>query len=321
MQVSTNFFNSNFDSPRLLHFIYSPCGTYLFGIEGHSICKVNVHTKNKIIIAGNVKINGYCDGNNALFNKPIQLQFTPSFRNLLVCDYCNSVIRSICLQTHIVSTFAGNGRGWKNGPKEFARFKGISYILYSPDNKTLFVLDYENESIRCIDIASGIVSIFIDQNNSFVPFKTKQKKRKLCFRSPPRSIAFSPNGTHLLIGAEYSIYKINIATKSIREIFISTNYINDIMFDPNGALLFSESNIYKLSDDRTTKKCVFNTPENFKMLNLHYSESHNELLGCQFNTLQQFKCDKLKLRQDYLKYKIYQFSNIPFFIYSEILLR
>jgi hypothetical protein len=76
--------------------------------------------------AGILRRPGLINGQKeqALFNRPLSLAFSPCCTYVLVCDSYNSCIRKICLKSGQVTTFAGipGEHGFRNGPKEQATF-------------------------------------------------------------------------------------------------------------------------------------------------------------------------------------------------------
>ncbi len=88
-------------------------------------------------------------GSSALFNQPLGI--TTDGTSLYVADYNNHAIRQIDLATKIVSIFAGNGIvGRTNGI-------GMAASFYNPtdvttDGKNLYVADFNNNSVRVINI-------------------------------------------------------------------------------------------------------------------------------------------------------------------------
>lgn len=149
--------------------ITTHCENFLIGIEGHSIFKYNFKTKYKSRIAGRVDIEGYENGtrHESLFNYPKGLVFSKDYKTLYISDSCNSVIRAICIQTGITTTFSGqyNTTQSINGTKENACFLFPSVLKITPNGHTLHVSDFN--SIRSIDIDTGQVSTVYKQDDIF----------------------------------------------------------------------------------------------------------------------------------------------------------
>jgi sugar lactone lactonase YvrE len=74
-------------------------------------------------------------------------------------DWANNLIRTIDLNSALVTTFAGTGiAGLVNGPKAAAQFNGTAHIAF--DNAgNLFVSDEENNVIREITSAGNVITV------------------------------------------------------------------------------------------------------------------------------------------------------------------
>lgn len=107
--------------------------------------------------AGEVGSVDSTDPTLARFNRPTGI--TTDGDNLYVTDSVNSTIRRIDLNSgYAVSTLAGKSGevGSGNGPPEIARFNLPQRI--TTDGTSLFVTDFNNRTIRRIDILTGTVS-------------------------------------------------------------------------------------------------------------------------------------------------------------------
>jgi DNA-binding beta-propeller fold protein YncE len=186
------------DTIVIKHAIYvkTPCGKFLIGTEGFSIFRYCLETKQKFRIAGSVDQPGYQDGtrDESRFYSPTSLIFSKNGKTLFVSDRCNYVIRAICVQTGITTTFAGKVgvQQYVDGPKEKACFYRPDYLKLSPDGNTLIVVDYLK--IRSICITTG-------QVNTIVTFEHNTSE-----------FIFSSDSKHIYILNLNRIFKYNLET-------------------------------------------------------------------------------------------------------------
>lgn len=99
---------------------------------------------------------GYLDGPgiSAQFDLPKGIQ-PDGNGNLFVCDLTNNLIRKIT-SANIVSTWAGSGEGYTDGPAATAKFN-FPFGIAQDTSGNLMIADFNNNSIRMITPA-GIVS-------------------------------------------------------------------------------------------------------------------------------------------------------------------
>lgn len=113
---------------------------------------------------------------------------------LFVADTYNHKVRRVDLTTHEVTTLAGSGtRGWKDGPGGSAEFDGPSGIGYA--NGMVYVADTNNNLIRTIDAASGVVSTLTLTNAGAIT--PSSGIRALQVALPPQIVA--PGASNLRI--------------------------------------------------------------------------------------------------------------------------
>ncbi len=100
----------------------------------------------------------------AKMDLPSSVVFDPD-GNLFVSDQGNQRIRMVDAQG-VITTFAGGEKGFADGPKESAMFSaprgpdaspGLK-IVFDPDYTALYVADTDNNRIRKIDMATGMVT-------------------------------------------------------------------------------------------------------------------------------------------------------------------
>jgi DNA-binding beta-propeller fold protein YncE len=179
--------------------IQTPCGTFLIGVEGDSIFKYCLETRQKFRIAGSVDQHGNQDGtrDEARFNYPTDLTLSKDLKTLFVADAWNRVIRAICIGTGITTTFAGQvGKpNHVDGPKEKACFEFIKIIKLSPDGNTLIVVD--DSKLRTICVATGQVNTIYTIGS---------------FRNEIHDFSLSPDGKNVYISHWTQILKFNLET-------------------------------------------------------------------------------------------------------------
>ena len=115
--------------------------------------------------AGSAGNNGWSNSDTgAKFDTPIGI--TTDGKNLYVADSVNNTIRKINISTGIVTTLAGNATvnpGSANGIGNAATFNSPSGI--TTDGINLYVADTGNNTIRQVEIASGLVSTIAGNPN------------------------------------------------------------------------------------------------------------------------------------------------------------
>jgi hypothetical protein len=153
-----------FDHPTDLKI--SPNGLFILVCDMRNQCirKICVKSGQVSIYAGIPFHAGYQNGSKgrATFWCPKSLIFSPNGNYIFVCDSQNHCIRSICVKSGEVSTFAGVPRqkGFVNGPKEQATFNFPTSIAFNVDGKIMFVCEKKNYCIRQICMKSGNISSF-----------------------------------------------------------------------------------------------------------------------------------------------------------------
>jgi hypothetical protein len=131
---------------------------YVADAYNHVICKVNKVTGDVAVFAGTFGQAGSADGSgtSAGFNYPNGIASDGS--NLYVSDTLNHTIRVISKKTGMVSTIAGTAgqAGYADGTGSSARFNNPNGIVCV--GKKLYVIDTNNQTVRAIVIATGVVS-------------------------------------------------------------------------------------------------------------------------------------------------------------------
>jgi WD40 repeat protein len=224
-----------------LSLIITPCGTFLIGIEGNSIFKYCLTTNNKFRIAGQWDQWDHKDGSRdeSKFYYPNALSFSKDGKTLFVSDTYNHVIRAICVETGVTTTFAGQVGIYDDvdGPKEKACFAFPKTLKLSPDGNTLYVADRAH--IRAIDIVSGQVDTIIYRFSNFI-----------------EDFTFSPDGKHVYICDWKQILKYNFKT-SKSEIVLKGRSFVGCELSKDGQLLIISNNYYGIKFvNISTNACI-----------------------------------------------------------------
>jgi DNA-binding beta-propeller fold protein YncE len=201
------------DTVHSTRIISTPCEKFLIGTEGHSIFRYCLETKQKFRIAGSVSQHGYKDGtrDESRFKSPTSLALSKTCKTLYVADAFNNVIRAICVDTGITTTFTKD----LDIPSE---------IKLSLNGNILYVKDCYK--LRTIRIETGQVDTLLEYKIDIPDF------------------ALSPDGKHIYLCFETKILKFDINTQEIDIIFKGNGFCRyDI--SKNGQLLFVSNPIYK----------------------------------------------------------------------------
>jgi len=156
---------AQFDYPRGI----TTDGTNLFVTDSinNTIRKIVVATGVVTTIAGTAGASGINDGTNtaARFNNPSGI--TTDGTNLFVGDASNYTIRQIVIASGVVTTLAGTAgvNSSTDGTGTNAAF--AAPVGITTDGINLFVADSDNQTIRKVVIATGVVTTLTGQANTF----------------------------------------------------------------------------------------------------------------------------------------------------------
>lgn len=133
-------------------------GENLFVTDSGTIRKVVIATGAVTTLAGTRGVYGSQDGTGAAASFGSPENITTDGKSLFISDNNKCTIRRIEITTGVVSTLAGRAdvRGSADGTGATASFSGPSGI--TTDGINLFICDSGNNTIRKIDIATGVVS-------------------------------------------------------------------------------------------------------------------------------------------------------------------
>ena len=153
---------------------------------------------------------GYVDatGTAARFNKPTGLATDGTY--LYVCDDFGERIRVIEIATGAVTTLAGSGTaGYKDDTGTAAQFNSPAGLAM--DGTNLYVADYQNNCIRTVVIATGVVTTLAGSTTAghVDDFGTSAS-----FKNP---IGVATDGTYVYVADDGNslIRKIKIATQEV----------------------------------------------------------------------------------------------------------
>jgi DNA-binding beta-propeller fold protein YncE len=133
---------------------------YIGDVNNHRIRAVTLSTGEAVTFAGSGS-QAHVDavGTSAAFKAPQGVALTPDGQTLLVADNRNNRIRSINLSTREVTTLAGSGSaGSADGTGAAAAFNQPQDVAVTPDGSTAIVVDFKNNAIRSINLATGAVT-------------------------------------------------------------------------------------------------------------------------------------------------------------------
>jgi sugar lactone lactonase YvrE len=162
----------------------------------------------------------------ATFNQPVGI--TIDGGNLYVVEYGNNKIRKIVIATGVVSSFTGAANtagavGAADGAGAVATFNLPMGI--TTDGSNLYVVDYGNNKIRKIVIATGVVSRFTGAANTAGVVGAADGAGVAATFKWPRSI--TSDGTN--------VYVADMLNSKIRKIVIATGVVSSMTGVVNSA--------------------------------------------------------------------------------------
>lgn len=233
---------------------YEPAGIILNGKNLYVADTRNNKIRKVVIATGEVStlawiINGEPSG------------ITTDGSNLFVTDTKSHKIHKVVIATGQTTTLAGTGnRGDADGVGTAASFNSPEGI--TTDGTNLYVADVNNNKIRKIVIATGVVSTFARSGTERV---LNSKGTKSIFKS---FIDITSDGRHLYVvdTSHHRILRIVIATEEVLTLagsgiagFEDGKGVEATFYYPQGIAIVG-SNLY-VSDNHTIRKIVINTGE------------------------------------------------------------
>lgn len=182
---------------------------YISDSGNNAIRKIELATGSVETIAGSSTAGKTNDvGIAAAFSYPQSV--SSDGNSLYVADYSNHLIRKIVLATGVVSTLAGSGKpGKADGIGVAASFNYPRSIV--SDGSNLYVADYDNHSIRKIEIATGAVSTLAGAGKEG---KKDGVGADASFQNP-RGIAIDGATLYVADTYNHTIRKVDIATRRV----------------------------------------------------------------------------------------------------------
>ena len=165
-------------------------------LGNHRIRLVDIKTGMVSTLAGSGR--GYEDGQgeDASFNYPNDVAVDPMSGQVFVADTYNNRIRLVDIETGMVSTLAGSGRGkWKDGQGEDASFHYPRGVTIDPMSGQVIVADTWNNRIRLVDIKTGMVSTLAGSGRSGC--ENGQGEDASFYR--PRDVAMDPMSGQVIV--------------------------------------------------------------------------------------------------------------------------
>lgn len=108
---------------------------------------------------------------NAVFNAMHSLAIAPS-GDIYIADTLNNRVRKLDPRAGLITPFAGTGKkgyAGEGGPALDAECGGIYCIAFSPDARTLYLVDLDNRRIRAVDMPSGNIRLVAGNGQRGVP--------------------------------------------------------------------------------------------------------------------------------------------------------
>jgi len=151
-------------------------------------------------------------GTAATFNWPTGI--TTDGVNLYVADQNNQKIRQIVISSGVVSTLAGSGnQGSADGTGAAATFYYPKDI--TTDGTNLYVADSDNNKIRKIVIATGVVSSFTGVADTQGVYGAADGAGSSAMFSNPQGITLSGGNLYVADSGNNTIRQISIATQTV----------------------------------------------------------------------------------------------------------
>jgi sugar lactone lactonase YvrE len=146
---------------------------YIVELEGGHVHRVDA--KGIVsTIAGTGKKGDSGDGGpakNAVFNAMHSLAIAPT-GEVYIADTLNHRVRKLDPRTGTIGPFAGTGKqaySGDGGPAVAAECGGVYCIAFSPDSRTLYLVDLDNRRIRAVNMQTGAIGLIAGNGERGVP--------------------------------------------------------------------------------------------------------------------------------------------------------
>ena len=124
------------------------------------------------------------------------IALSPNGSALFVVDFGSRKIRRVEVATGAVSTVAGSGEeGDADGVGDAAQFNGPCSVTISPEGSALFVVDWGNNKIRRVEVATGVVTTVAGSGEEGDEDGVGGAAQFAC----PAGVAVSPDGSALFV--------------------------------------------------------------------------------------------------------------------------
>lgn len=206
------------------------CGgrMYLLFRSGSSVFTADLDGANPVKIAGLHRwgdLNGV--RSQAVLGRPTALVRSKDGKKIYILE--NQKIKVYNLQTNTLSFLAGYANdNYVDGVGDKARMSGTTAMALSPDGKTLYLADRNNNRIRALDIASAMMSTLTGAGpiNNFNEVAGTYAEGQACpsefnngaagcaYFNRPTGIAISPDGKTLYVADSFNqrIRTVNVKT-------------------------------------------------------------------------------------------------------------
>ena len=195
---------------------------YVADTGNNTIRKIVISTGVVTTLAGTAGVAGSADGTGAaaLFSMPAGI--TTDGTNLYVVDFFNNTIRKIVISTGVVTTLAGTAgvAGSADGTGAAALFDGPVGI--TTDGTNLYVSEQNNNTIRQIVIATGVVTTLAGTAGT-------------SGSADGTGAAARFSGPALITTDGKNLYVTEFINNTIRKIVISTGVVTTLAGDPLAA--------------------------------------------------------------------------------------
>lgn len=182
--------------------------------DNRRIRRIEIATGLVMTLAGSA-IGGITDGtgSSASFNSPTDVAISSDDAFALIADYNNHRVRRIEIKTGQVTTLAGSYSGFADGARSMAQFNHPRGIAVSSDGLFALVADQDNQRVRRVEIATGLVTTLAGSGSR--GFADGAGLTALF--AEPTGVAISSNGLFALVSDRNNnrVRGINLATGQV----------------------------------------------------------------------------------------------------------